>query len=179
MQAAINGQCARVTQLSMPLPPPGVRWRDIDELRASNFTRGDTGSSNMTSIFWGKDPAGTIAYANALNRAYDSAVQFAACNARLSPTVGGVFLITLATLCYGAWRRGQIRKRFNLPGDAPGDWAAWLFCTQCAACQEYRTMRMHNVEDGVWGGRVGWLLDGSAVLTTVTSRPNDVEMGKT
>ena len=75
-----------------------------------------------------------------------------ACAKTLSPTVGGVFVLTLCTLFYGAWRRRQMRRLFELPGSVLGDLVVWLFCTQCALCQEYRTMKGCRVEGGAWGG---------------------------
>ena len=106
-----------MTQLSYPFPPPGVRVIDLETLRATNYTRGapGSGSVNFTAIFANR--TATAAYAAQYERARASVVQLAACEARLSPTLGGVFIITLATLLYGFWRRTQIRRMFGLPGD--------------------------------------------------------------
>ena len=162
-----------MTKLSYPFPPPGVRVIDLETLRATNYTRGAAGSGsvNFTAIFANR--TATAAYAAQVERARGSILQLAACEARLSPTLGGVFIITLATLLYGFWRRTQIRRMFGLPGDTVGDLGAWLFCACCSLCQEYRTLRLANVEFGQWGGNVGWLLDGDA---TVAKPPPDIEM---
>ena len=149
-----------------------MRLIDLETLRVTNYTRGapSSGSVNFTAIFANR--TATAAYAAQVERARASILLVAACEARLSPTLGGVFFITLATLLYGAWRRTQLRRLLSLPGDTIGDLGAWLFCSCCTLCQEYRTLRLHNVEFGQWGGNVGWLLDGE----TVAKPPPDVEM---
>jgi Cys-rich protein (TIGR01571 family) len=173
-QAAIGGQCAKLTQISYPFPPPGVRLIDLETLRVTNYTRGapSSGSTNFAAIF--SNRTATAAYAEKVERARTSVVLLGACEARLSPTLAGVFLITLATLLYGFWRRTQLRRLFTLPGDTLGDLGAWLFCSCCTLCQEYRTLRLHNVEFGQWGGNVGWLLDGGE--GTIAKPPPDIEM---
>ena len=56
----------------------------------------------------------------------------------------------LGFLVYGGWRRHQMRKRFNIPGNEWEDYAVWLCCFPCALCQETRTLAENDVEDGVW-----------------------------
>ena len=50
-------------------------------------------------------------------------------------------------------------RRYGIAGAATGDVAAWLFCTQCAMCQEYRTVLGERLENGVWGRNEGGLLE--------------------
>ena len=171
-----------MTPVSMPLPPPGVKIQDIAYLRTSNYTTGFNGKP-LAPIFWGdaSNATATYIYMAKVETAVSGLAAIGACSARLSPTLTGVFLLTFAVLAYGAVRRGQLRKRFGLPGDTCGDWSAWLFCTQCALCQEYRTVRMYNVDNGEWGGNVGWLLNaglGDGSRATITGQPPDVEMNR-
>ncbi len=170
-QASITADCVAITPVPYPFPPPGVRIVDLEALRASNYTRGLRGN-NLSYVF--SNATATAEYAARVEAARGAAAKIADCEARFSPTLSGVFLITFATLAYCAWRRGQMRERFGLPGSPSEDWAWWLFCSCCTACQEYRTMRLHHVEDGVWGGKVGWLLDGTA--PTQSAPPATLEM---
>lgn len=176
--AAISGECAKLTATAYPFPPPGVRLVDLAKLRVTNYTQGAASSTgvNFTQVFW--NATATALYAAQVEKARTSVLLFAACEARLSPTLGGVFFLTLATLLYGAWRRGQLRRMFNLPGSKLDDYILWVFCSCCTLCQEYRTLRLANVEFGQWGGNVGWLLDadGDKATATVKQPPPDVEM---
>jgi Cys-rich protein (TIGR01571 family) len=58
--------------------------------------------------------------------------------------------LTLGFLIYAAYRRFQMRKRFNIPGDEWADYFSWLCCGPCALCQETRTLAGNSVEDGYW-----------------------------
>jgi Cys-rich protein (TIGR01571 family) len=61
----------------------------------------------------------------------------------------------LGFLVYGAWRRQQMRRKFNIPGDEWADYASWLCCFPCALCQETRTLAGNEVEDGSWPAHKG------------------------
>ncbi len=59
-------------------------------------------------------------------------------------------------MCYAAYRRYEMRKKFGFPS---GTWRimaedlyAWVCCTFCAVCQEARTLAYNNVVDGRWLG---------------------------
>jgi Cys-rich protein (TIGR01571 family) len=63
--------------------------------------------------------------------------------------------LTLGFLVYAAYRRNQMRKKFNIPGDEWEDYFSWLCCGPCALCQETRTLAGNSVEDGAWPGDQG------------------------
>lgn len=60
--------------------------------------------------------------------------------------------ITFVFFAYAGWRRIQIRKKFQIPGDDTLDYASWIFCAPCALCQETRTLAHNNVDNGAWHG---------------------------
>lgn len=151
---------------------------------------------NLTNVFW--NGTATAAFARKIDKANADGRAIAACEARLSPTVGGVFILTLAMLFYTIWRRGQIRRALLLPGDLTMDFVLWLFwcasrhvhdrsitvahahlslcSTQCVLCQEYRTMRRNHVLEGKWAAGNSWLLDFTSSQATNTKAPAYVEM---
>lgn len=170
--AAVQGQCAKLSvgdqdPRSFKLPV-GVQPLDCEPLHKSTYMKG-LGGKDLTDVMYEPDLLNggfKLNYTAALqvDAVYTTVVLFKSCASRESGAVGGVFIITLLTLLYGAWRRFQLRTKFNIDGTWQDDVLAWLFCTQCAMCQEYRTMRGAHVEDGVWGGRSGWLLDSATTM---------------
>ena len=143
---------------------------DVDALMASNFTLGANGA-NMTAP---GQPFANRTYAALfqaqLAAAQTEAATIVACDLRMSPTVGGVSVLTIAFLAYGAARRWRLRRVLGLPGSWAGDVAAWAFCTQCAICQEHRTaVRRLDGGTALGAGRDG-------VGGTRTAAPAYVEM---
>jgi len=173
--AAVQGQCAKtsVDQLSpsmFPLPT-GVNYADCIPLHdlTPHYTKG-INNKDLKSTFFYVSNAVEIRNTTASDmvdavyiQEMKSLAKFKGCSGTYSGSVGGAFFITFVVLLYGAYRRRQLRLKFNIDGTWQDDVLAWLFCTQCAMCQEYRTMRGAHVEDGVWGGRSGWLLDSTTL----------------
>lgn len=60
----------------------------------------------------------------------------------------------IATAFFFARNRTEIRNKLGIKGSYFGDCCLWLWCYPCAMCQEGRTLRAMNVEDGfVHGGQ--------------------------
>lgn len=59
-----------------------------------------------------------------------------------------VFIIAL-----GSWNRGQLRRKYKLPGSDMTDMLLWTFCRPCALSQEARTLAINNVDNGDWLGQ--------------------------
>ena len=152
-------QCNRIVPPDNQVFPSGLSRQDLFSLLVTNFTTGANGlttnsqgvayssmfATNCTAVAEAYSAFGaSIAEDMSASRAYLQ------CTARLAPALGGVCVITLLVLVYGAWRRTQMRRAFGLPGDGCNDVTKWLFCTTCAVCQEYRTMRMADVQHGRW-----------------------------
>ena len=57
-------------------------------------------------------------------------------------------------IIYFAYRRNEVRERFNIAGSSMGDFLSWLCCASCALCQETRTIALY-IKDGHWIGRGG------------------------
>lgn len=53
----------------------------------------------------------------------------------------------------GISNRTAMKNKFNIGSRSNcGPGAAWLFCGPCALCQETRTLRLNNVDAGIWAG---------------------------
>jgi len=57
-------------------------------------------------------------------------------------------------IIYFAYRRNEVREKFNIAGSSMGDFLSWLCCASCALCQETRTIALY-IRDGEWIGRRG------------------------
>jgi len=179
LQAVIMTQCNKLTGPDVKPLPSGVSPQDMWALLQSNFTTGANGQTTNTqgvayATIFSASPNNCTAVAEAysafganLAADYAEKVAYAQCTARLAPALGGVCVISFLVLAYGAWRRTQLRRLFGLPGDACNDLTKWLCCTTCVICQEYRTMRMNDVQQGVWGHTGGEVED----QTGATSAP--------
>ena len=82
--------------------------------------------------------------------------QYTACIASANSTTGYLFILCFLFMLYSAVRRHQMRVKFGFPNHswktAAWDVYAWVCCTLCVVCQEARTLRYNNVEDGAWHG---------------------------
>jgi len=65
-----------------------------------------------------------------------------------------VFLLAfIVIIALGTASRIAMKNKFNIGSRSScGPSAAWLFCAPCALCQETRTLRMNNVDQGIWAG---------------------------
>ncbi|GMH35214.1 hypothetical protein BSKO_03082 [Bryopsis sp. KO-2023] len=94
------------------------------------------------------------------------------CTSELS-TAGAVALVIAGLLIFalGFWNRIQIRERFGLPGNALTDGLLWFFCSTCALCQETRTLWANNVDNGVWQGPMGMMVNPGGVAMVAAGQP--------
>lgn len=64
-----------------------------------------------------------------------------------------LLLVTwFVTALFLARNRSEIRKQLGIRGSFFKDYCLWLWCFPCAMCQEGRTLKTRNVEDGVVNG---------------------------
>jgi len=85
-----------------------------------------------------------------------NALEYAKCINKANYATLFLFFLTCLFVLYSSVRRYQLRLKFGFPNAswrAPAhDLFAWACCTLCVVCQEARTMRYNNVEDGIWHG---------------------------
>ena len=113
-----------------------------------------------------------LAQANTEQEAWDS------CNAQSNAAIAGTLVLLLVLLLYGGWRRGQLRRKFKLPGDTLNDVATWVCCAWAALCQETRTLRHNRVFRGAWNGPGLTVLSPEGKEEALVVAPRNVEMSK-
>ncbi|KAK4421278.1 protein PLANT CADMIUM RESISTANCE 8 [Sesamum alatum] len=62
---------------------------------------------------------------------------------------------TVSAGIYAGYYRTQIRRKFKIQSGESflDDCVFHLICPCCTLCQESRTLKMNNVQDGIWEGR--------------------------
>ncbi|GMH05380.1 hypothetical protein Nepgr_007220 [Nepenthes gracilis] len=89
--------------------------------------------------------------------------------------------ISISLGIYLGFLRTKIKKKFNIRGnDGPLDDCVYhLICPCCTICQESRTLKMNNVQDGTWHGRgdticIGSFIDGKKTLFGLQLPPSPI-----
>ena len=79
-------------------------------------------------------------------------------------------LALIVIVVMGSTSRGMMKQKFGIASRCFWHpFIAWLCCGPCALCQETRTLRMYNVNEGVWSGgnlpNFSWKFRLSALLS--------------